>query len=170
VASGCGTLLIRSALPTDAAAASALLAASYGGLLPPYYPYATLALALPAMTRANPELLACGSWYVAESRSALVACGGWTFAPPGRRWAGRLDEAHLRHFATHPDWVRQGIGGALLARSLAVARACGVRRMRADASLAAVRFYAAHGFQPLRRITLTVESQPFAVVRMMRPL
>lgn len=170
MADGSYTLLIRAALPTDAAEVSALLAASYAGLLRPHYAPATLAAALPAMTRANPALLGCGTWYVAETAGRIVGCGGWTFAPPGRRWAGRLDEAHLRHFATRPDRVRQGIGAALLGRSLAVARACGVRRMWADASLAAVDFYAAHGFRPLRRTVLPVGGQPFAAVRMMRAL
>jgi GNAT superfamily N-acetyltransferase len=163
-------LLIRPAAPGDATAVGALLAASYPALLAPSYPAATLAVALPAMTRANPALLACGTWYVAWAEDALVGCGGWTLAPPGRRRAWRLDEAHLRHFATHPDWTRRGVGAALLARSIAVARAAGVRRMWCDSSLAAVDFYAAQGFMRLRRITLTIGGAEFTAVRMARAL
>jgi GNAT superfamily N-acetyltransferase len=164
------TLLIRPAVPGDVAAVGALLAASYPALLAPHYPAQTLAAALPRMTRANPALLACGTWYVAQAEDALIGCGGWTLAPPGRRRAWRLDEAHLRHFATHPDWTRRGVGAALLSRSVTVARAAGVRRMWCDSSLAAVSFYAAQGFAPLRRTTLPIAGAEFAAVRMVRAL
>lgn len=161
-------LLVRAATPADAGAVGALLALSYATLLAPHYPPVMLAAALPAISRANPALLRCGTWYVALAAGALVGCGGWTFEPPGRRRAWRMDEAHVRHFATHPGWARRGVGAALLDRSLAVARACGVRRMWADSSLAAVDFYTAHGFVVLRRITLAMGGQPFAAVRMVR--
>ncbi len=164
------TLVIRPAQPGDAAAVSALLRASHAELLAPFYPAAMLAAALPALARANPALLACGTWYVAEADGALLGCGGWTLAPPGRRRAWRLDEAHARHFATDPRWARRGIGSALLRRSLAVARAAGARRMWADASLAAVDFYAAHGFVPLRRLVVPMGGVPLPAVRMLRRL
>jgi GNAT superfamily N-acetyltransferase len=171
VADTATALVVRPATPADAAAVGELLAASYGALLAPAYPPDVLAAALPAMTRANPGLLACGTWYLAEAGGALAGCGGWTFEPPGRRRAWRLNEAHARHFATHPRWTRRGVGSALLRRSLAVARACGARRMWADASLAAVEFYAAHGFDRLRRVVLTMGGGvPFDAVRMVRAL
>lgn len=165
------TLLLRPATPADADAVAALLAASYPPLLAPFYPAATLKAALPGITRANPALLACGTWYVAQAAGAvLVGCGGWTLAPPGRRRAWRLDEAHARQFATHPEWVRRGVASALLRRSLAVARACGVRRMWAQASLAAVGFYAAHGFAAVRPACLRVGPARFETPLMMRVL
>ena len=50
------------------------------------------------MTRANPGLLASGTYYVAESRDSLiVGCGGWTRESPVD---GGIEPGlgHIRHF------------------------------------------------------------------------
>ena len=117
---------IRIATPADSAAVNAVLAASYPALLAPRYDGEVLARALPFLIRAHPGLLASGTYYVAERDGALVGCGGWTVAEPG---SGEIveGEAHVRHFATHPDWVGRGIASALLARCFADARQAGIR-------------------------------------------
>jgi hypothetical protein len=71
----------------------------------PAYDDAVLAVALPLMTQANPMLLASGSYYLTiTEESRTVACGGWTHERPG---SGEIvpSLAHIRHFATHPDWA-----------------------------------------------------------------
>ena len=106
-----------------------------------------LAGALPYLTKANPTLLACGTYYVAEREPGnLVGCGGWTAAMPG---SGEITEgeAHIRHFATHPEWTRFGIGSALLARCISDARSAGVRKLHCISTLNAERFYWAAGFE-----------------------
>ena len=105
---------IRIAEPADTDAVAALLVASYSSLLAAHYDRDTLKRALPNLTVANASLLACGTYYVVVGEAGrLVGCGGWTAAEPG---SGRIigGEAHIRHVATHPDWVRRGIGSALL--------------------------------------------------------
>ena len=75
------TFWIRIATPTDSDAVSALLVASYSTLLAACYDSDMLASALPYLTKANPTLLACGTYYVVESESGnLVGCGGWAAA------------------------------------------------------------------------------------------
>ena len=163
---------LRPARPADAEAVGALLAASYPALLAPAYSADVLARALPAMIRASPALLGCGTWYLAHAPDGeLVGCGGWTLAPPGAR-SGLVDprRAHVRHFATHPAWVRRGVGRALLARSIAIARCAGVRRLDCDASLVARPFYAAQGFVAVRPITVAIGGVGFAAIRMVRDL
>jgi N-acetylglutamate synthase-like GNAT family acetyltransferase len=143
------TPLIRIARPSDSDAVSALLEASYSALLTACYNSETLSRALPLMTRANPTLLASGTYYVAESdRGNLVGCGGWTTARPG---GGEISEgeAHIRHFATHPERVGQGIGTSLLARCFSDARSLGIRKMHCFSSLNAERFYRASGFETI---------------------
>ena len=140
------TFSIRIATPTDSDAVSALLLASYSTLLAACYESDMLAGALPHLTKANPTLLACGTYYVAaRERGHLVGCGGWTAAQPG---AGEITdgEAHIRHFATRPECVRQGIATSLLARCLSDAQFLGIRKLHCFSTLNAENFYRALGF------------------------
>ena len=146
------TFSIRIAKPTDSDAVGALLVASYSSLLKASYDSDLLARALPHITKANPTLLACGTYYVAETKLGdVVGCGGWTPEMPG---TGEITEgeAHIRHFATHPEWTRQGIGIALLAHCIDVARSLGIRKLHSFSTLNAERFYRAAGFYPVRPI------------------
>src|SRR5260370_30739905 len=116
------TYSIRVARAPDSDAVSALLLASYSSLLADRYGSETLRRALPHLTRTNPALLDSGTYYLAERGPGnLVGCGGWTTARPG---SGEIieGEAHLRHFATHPEWVRRGVAASLLAPCLSEAR------------------------------------------------
>ena len=139
-------ILIRCAGPDDETAISTLLRASYSRLLRPHYNADLLAHALPIITKANPRLLAAGTFYVAETAAgSALACGGWS---PGRPGTGNVHagETHIRHFATHPDWVRCGLGSAILARCIDAARAHGASRVTCYSSLSAEDFYRANGF------------------------
>jgi N-acetylglutamate synthase-like GNAT family acetyltransferase len=152
---------LRVADSRDFAAVSTLLETSYPKLLTLGYEPLVLARALPLMTRANPRLLASGTFYLAETgRGQLIGCGGWTKEQPGS--AAIVDgEAHVRHFATHPDWIRRGVGGALLVRCLRDATAAGVRGLQCHSSLVAVEFYRASGFVPVRPIDLELTSEVY---------
>ncbi|MFP4538570.1 MAG: GNAT family N-acetyltransferase, partial [Dichotomicrobium sp.] len=139
---------IRPATPRDREAVAALLRASYGTLLRDAYDAGVLERALPFLTRPNPSLLACGTYYIAEfSGLGPCGCGGWTFARPGDPQA-RIDATvgHVRHFATHPDAVRQGVGQCLMDTCVEVARGAGVRRLECVSTRQAVPFYRAVGF------------------------
>ena len=63
-------------------------------------------------------------------------------------------EAHIRHFAMHPDWTRQGIGSALLAHCISYARSFGIRKLNCFSSLNAEPFYRAAGFETVRPMDL----------------
>jgi len=137
---------IRVSTPEDEAAVSGLLRASYPILMRPYYEQSALCATLPLMTRANPQLLASGTFYVAETMTGkIVGCGGWTREPPG---GGDIEAgwAHLRHFATHAEWTGRGVGRLLYGRCEMQARTAGVKGFRCFSSLNAVDFYLALGF------------------------
>ena len=87
----------------------------------PGYPAELLARAVPLMARANPALLRCGTYYLAQGPEGdVLGCGGWTFERPGAAGEPRdRSLGHIRHFATHPKWVRHGVGRALFARCAA---------------------------------------------------
>jgi GNAT superfamily N-acetyltransferase len=164
------TIIIRAATPDDEEVLTHLITASYARLDNGAYEAERLMAALPVMSRANPKLLASGTYYVAESDGEPAACGGWTIDKPG---TGEIIEgvAHIRHFATHPDHLRKGIARMLLDRCISEAGAAGLKLMKSQATLPAEPFYAAAGF---RRVALIeVEMGPDArlpAVDMERPL
>jgi N-acetylglutamate synthase-like GNAT family acetyltransferase len=138
--------LIRIAKPEDSDGVGTLLVASYSSLLTARYESDMLARALPHLTKANPTLLASCTYYVAEAEPGnLSGCGGWTAARPGSEETAE-GEAHIRHFATHPGWIRRGIGSALLARCIGDARSFGIWKMHCFSTLNAEPFYWAAGF------------------------
>lgn len=154
-----GTFSIRVATPDDRLAVSSLFEASYPTLLRRHYLSSLLAVALPLLTRANPMLLACGTFFVAESEVGdVLGCGGWT-----RERSGKGDTAsqlaHIRHFATDPRHTRHGIGRALYLACEGQARAAGINRFECYASLNAEAFYAALGFRRVQMIDLELASR-----------
>jgi len=93
------TIAIRVATQADAAAVTAVLESSYSELMKLAYPDTILRRALSPMVRANPKLLASGTYYVATADDGLVVgCGGWTSEKPGTSET-EPGVGHLRHFA-----------------------------------------------------------------------
>jgi len=145
---------VRVARPQDQVAVGVLLEASYPVLMGDSYDPAALTAALPAMTKANPVLLSSGRYYLAETGDGLaVGCGGWSRERPGK---GDVEPglAHLRHFATRPDWTGRGVGRAIYALCESAAQAESVTRFECFSSLNADGFYAALGFRLIERIEL----------------
>jgi GNAT superfamily N-acetyltransferase len=145
---------IRVAGPDDADAVTEVLTASYPVLMDGAYDMATLAAALPHMVRANPTLLASGTYYLAETADGTaVGCGGWTHERPG---TGEREDglAHIRHFATRPDRTGQGIGRALFEICVGAATGEGVHRFEVYASLNAEGFYRALGFETIEPLDI----------------
>ena len=145
--------LIDSARPQDAAAISDLLQRSYSVLLAPDYPDEILAAALPRIAWARPQLLNCGTYFVARDGAALVGAGGWTSSTPFGR-AGVPGVGHIRHVVSDPDRVRQGIASAVFETVFETARASGIRSLNCLSTRTAAPFYAAKGFQGLGNVEL----------------
>jgi GNAT superfamily N-acetyltransferase len=61
---------------------------------------------------------------------------------------------HLRHFATHPDFTRRGVGRLIYNRCVEAAKSAGVIRLQAYSSLSAVAFYSSVGLQLIRTFDL----------------
>jgi N-acetylglutamate synthase-like GNAT family acetyltransferase len=150
--------VIRTARPTDTDAISTLLEESYSRLLAASYDSNILRLALPYMIKANPVLLASDTYYVAETeRRIVVGCGGWTAEKPGSNEI-TAGEAHIRHFAIHPEWTRRGIGRSLVARCIRDARSFGIHKLHCFSTLNAEPFYRASGFDTVEKIDVPMGS------------
>jgi GNAT superfamily N-acetyltransferase len=168
------SLTLRHATPDDLSVVDALLVRSYPRLLAPDYPPSVLVLAVPIISRARPELLASGRYWVAEDAAGrVIAAGGWSGHAPARDdgsgSAGpRIkDVAHVRHVASDPDVVRRGVGRALMARVMDEARAAGFAAMDCMSTRTAVPFYAAMGFREIGPIVVSLAPGiDFPAVRM----
>lgn len=148
------TYSVRIAVPEDVPAVTALFEATYPPLFAAGYGPEVLAAALPRMTKANPRLLASGNFFVATRRDGeIIGCGGWSKERPGTS-EFRDGIGHIRHFATHPDWLRRGIGRAIIDRCSEQARAADIARFECYSSLVAVGFYRAIGFSVESEMTL----------------
>ncbi|MBX2830224.1 MAG: GNAT family N-acetyltransferase [Rhodospirillales bacterium] len=142
--------------PSDAKAVSALFARSYAKLLQDDYPPEILASAMPYLSRANPELLGSGTYYLVKTDAGqVIGAGGWTSMRPSAPGAPGTKEidvqtglAHIRHFAVDPDHTRQGIGKMLFDRCVKDAVATkGVTHFECYATLTARSFYESLGFE-----------------------
>ena len=165
------TLSLRHASPADLSAVDALLSRSYPRLLAADYPPSTLVLAVPRIMRARPELLAAGTYFLAEDpEGRVLAAGGWTRAAPSRM-PGLEDTGHVRHVATDPGVVRRGVGRALMSRVMQDARGAGMQWLDCLSTRTAVPFYTALGFKPLHVVEVTLAPGiVFPVLRMMADL
>jgi GNAT superfamily N-acetyltransferase len=149
-------LIIRPARSRDFDAVAALLKRSYSRQLAADYPDDLLIRALPLLTRPRPDLLSAPSYLVALRDGALLACGGWTrAAPQGGTGAG--DVGHIRHVASDPDHLRQGIAGALIGAAIDQARDAGIRLLCCLSTRGAVPFYRALGFVGAAEIDLRLQ-------------
>lgn len=161
---------VRVATTKDMQGIETLLRRSYSSLMSSAYGADVLALALPAMTRAKPDLVASGIFYVAETAGSIVGCGDWTSAPPGD--GVTVDGlARARHFAVDPDQAGTGIGRAIFERVSNDACAVGAVRIQALSSLNAEPFYKRMGLDRLDLIIVPMgPGIEFPVVLMEGPL
>jgi N-acetylglutamate synthase-like GNAT family acetyltransferase len=111
--------------------------------------------ALPTMTKANPELLKSGTYYVVEETARILGCGGWTPERPGTKEITR-DIAHLRHFATDPAVINKGIGRAIFRECAQAAAKAGAKMFQVYSSLNAEPFYKSLGLTRVVQIELPI--------------
>jgi len=157
---------IRPAEPRDTAAVDDLLARTYPALLKADYAPSVLVTAIPIISRARPELMRCGTYYVAEAKDGLlVGAGGWTQDPKTPQLA------HIRHLVTDLHHLRHGIASALMQVSFDKALAAGCTQMECWSTLTAETFYAAQGFLTVGPMDVTLAGGiSFPAIRMTRQL
>lgn len=167
---GQSDLRVRAATAADVAAVDALLARAYPRLLRPDYAPSMMVLALPLISRAKPALVTCGTYYVVEQDSGIIGAGGWTQAAPGRGVA-RAGVGNIRHVVTDDRQVRRGVGRALMAHIIAMAKADGIMRLDCLSTLTARPFYQATGFAVQGPVTVPLaDGIDFPAIAMWRDL
>lgn len=166
---------LRLATAADLAAMDDLLMRSYPRLLAADYPALVRVLAMPLITRARPQLLASGRYYVLEgSAGRLLSAGGYSLAAPGpdgRPVVQGAGTGHIRHVVTDPDATRQGLARRIMAKIFLVAQGEGISRMECLSTRTAVPFYRAMGFRPGAEVSVPLAPGiTFPAVQMHRSL
>ena len=139
------TLTLRPAEPSDTDALDRLFGQSYPVLLRPDYPPSVLVTAVPLISRAQPDLIASGTFFVVCAGDEIVGAGGWTMQAPGGK-PGTRGVGHVRHVVTDHRRTRQGIGRRLMEHIILHAHACGMMRLQCQSTRTAVPFYESMGF------------------------
>lgn len=161
---------LRPATKQDIAAVDAVLARSYPRLLKGDYAPSMLVMALPMISRAQPELVTCGTYFVVEEDGVLRGAGGWTPAAPGQGGTTR-GVGHIRHVVSDDRAVRRGVGRALMDHIAQTSRAQGLRRLHCLSTLTAAPFYNAVGFDIIAHTTVPLGAGiDFPVIEMERHL
>ncbi|QBF32908.1 GNAT family N-acetyltransferase [Thalassococcus sp. S3] len=157
---------VRPSTQADMAAVDALLARVYPKLLKADYPPSVLVTALPRISRAQPELMGCGTYYVAETRDGrILGAGGWT---SDRKVRGL---GHIRHVVSDDRFLRRGVARAIIGHALDTARLAGMSAMECWSTRTAEPFYHAMGFETIGPIDVPLgDGISFPSLRMHRRL
>lgn len=155
--------LLRVATAADEAAVDALMKESAAILFPRFYDAQRAASAVRFVARADPMLLADGTYFVLESGAEMVACGGWSrrdrlytgsgdAADDARALDPATEPARVRAMFVRADWTRRGLGRRILEECEAAAAREGFRELTLVATLPGLPLYLAYGFRPIDEI------------------
>jgi GNAT superfamily N-acetyltransferase len=175
-----GTIRLRLATPEDVPVLRELIEASVRRLQKEDYTSAQIEGALNTVFGVDSQLIADGTYIVAEAPSSaeasgqganatskwtIVGCGGWSKRKTlygSDHWTSRedalldpqRDAAKIRAFFIHPDWARQGVGTLILDACEQAARAAGFSRYEMGATLTGTKLFAARGYVPVKPISI----------------
>ena len=184
---------LRLAVPEDVPVLRELIDASVRGLQTQDYSPAQIEGALKTIFGVDSQLIADGTYIVAQAEPAaieragaknapselmIVGCGGWSKRKTlygSDHWTGRedalldppRDAAKIRAFFIHPDWARRGVGGKILQASEVAARAAGFTRYEMGATLTGAKLFGAKGYVAVRPISIPlVNGESLPVIHM----
>lgn len=173
-------MILRVATEADLPALREVMARAIAVLQAPFLDGAQLA-ASATMMGLDTQLIADGSYVVAEIDGRIVAGGGWSKRAtsyggdhsPGRD-ARLLDPdtepSRIRAMYTDPDFARRGLGRAVLRACEARAVAAGFHTAELVATLAGEPMYAAEGYAVVEPFDDVNGAVPVPLIRMRKAL
>jgi GNAT superfamily N-acetyltransferase len=177
---------IRKAMADDIPRLREVIEASVRGLQAEDYSPAQIEGALKSVYGVDSQLIADGTYLVAEEASpsgrVIVGCGGWSQRKTlygGDQYSGRedalldpsRDAAKIRAFFVRPERARRGIGGMILQACEDAARTAGFTRLEMGATLSGVAFYQAKGYAEVENQAVPLgNGEVLPIVRMWKEL
>jgi GNAT superfamily N-acetyltransferase len=180
-------------MPEDVPVLRELIKASARGLQTEDYTPAQIEGALKTVFGVDSQLIADGTYIVAEAPldrkgSArrtdaqagwmMVGCGGWSKRKTlygSDHWTGRedvlldpqRDAAKIRAFFIHPAWARQGVGSMILKACEEAAHAAGFSRYEMGATLTGAKLFGARGYTVVNPISIPlINGETLPVIHM----
>ena len=181
---------LRLAVPEDVPVLRELIDASVRGLQTQDYMPAQIEGALKTVFGVDSQLIADGTYIVAQAEPTaiertgaqhaqpelmIVGCGGWSKRKTlygSDHWTGRedalldplRDAAKIRAFFIHPAWARHGVGGKILEACEDAARAAGFTRYEMGATLTGAKLFGVKGYVAVQRISIPLVNGEFLPV------
>ena len=181
---------LRLAVPEDVPVLREVIDASVRGLQTQDYTPAQIEGALKTVFGVDSQLIADGTYFVAEAGPTavertgaqhaqpelmIVGCGGWSKRKTlygSDHWTGRedalldplRDAAKIRAFFIHPAWARRGVGGKILEACEDAARAAGFTRYEMGATLTGAKLFGVKGYVAVQRISIPLVNGEFLPV------
>lgn len=176
------SITIRLATFEDVPVLQQLIALSARGLSIGYYTVIETEAAIKYIFGVDSQLIADGTYYVAESKRVIAACGGWSrrstlyggdqhkdIVDPLLNPA--TDAARIRAFFVHPDFARQGIGKMLINVCEKAAHQYGFTRIEIGSTLPGVPLYKAMGYHVVKKMQVPLpDDVVFTVINMKKDL
>jgi GNAT superfamily N-acetyltransferase len=173
---------LRVATKEDVESIATLIGASVRGLQAGDYSAAQIEGALATVFTIDSQLIADGTYFVAETeRGEFAGCGGWSFRKTlygGDRQVERIepdwlnpavDAAKVRAIFVAPQFARMGLDSLLLEASERAAMAAGFRRFEMGSTLTGVALYRLKGYREVGRVSVPVGGdEAIEVVRMVK--
>lgn len=174
---------LRQATMADIPALEELIRASVTALSAEHYTSEQITSALTHVFGVDTQLIADGTYFVAEIERQLAGSGGWskrtTLFGGDQSKADTLDSlldpaaeaARIRAFYVHPRWSRRGVGSRILMACEDAARAAGFSRVELVATLPGEPLYAARGYEKAEVMQLeTPDGESLPAFRMTKSL
>ena len=171
-------VVIRRAVLADVSALHALIEASVRGLQAKDYTPAEIEGALGHALGLDSQLVADGTYFIAEVGGEMVASGGWSYRATlcgsdgmtGREPASldpARDAAKIRAIFVHPGWARRGLGTLMLEYCEERAREAGFTRLEMGSTLTGAPLYRLKGYVERERIAIALPNgEALPVIRM----
>jgi N-acetylglutamate synthase-like GNAT family acetyltransferase len=188
---------IRKAVAADIPVLRVLIDASVRKLQAHDYTAPQIEGALQTVFGVDSQLIADGTYLVAETNVAeanvaetktaergttIVGCGGWSKRKTlygADQWTGREDSlldplqdaAKIRAFFIHPDWARRGVGSMILDACERAAATAGFSRCEMGATLTGVKLFRSRGYAPVRSLEVPLgNGESLPIVHMEKPI
>jgi GNAT superfamily N-acetyltransferase len=155
-----------------------LIALSVRGLSTDYYTSSQIESALKYVFGVDTQLIADGTYYVAEFDNIIVGCGGWS--KRNTLYGGdqhkddedplldpAKDAARIRAFFVHPGYSRRGIGRHIIHVCEEAARLNGFTQFELGATLPGIPLYLAMGYNAVENVDAVLpDGEVLGVVKM----